>query len=281
MAEKLTVRKDRSTFIRRLVVTLVGVPAVAAVVWFDRPIPWLTLLGVIWGMAAVFEFYRIVDRSKGVSPLTYFGMVWVALFIISPHIKYEPTISLLLTSAVILPLIFLLWRKGKENAFTSWAWTIAGILYIGWILSYLIALRNLENGRDWVILAMGCTFASDICAYLVGRAIGKHKLAPYISPKKTWEGSAGGALGAIVISILVVWGFGLPVSFGEAVILGLLISAAGQIGDLIKSLFKRNTGVKDSSQVIPGHGGFLDRVDSQAFAGVAVYLYVFYLVLGG
>jgi phosphatidate cytidylyltransferase len=178
-------------------------------------------------------------------------------------------------------LIFLLWRKGKENAFASWAWTIAGILYIGWILSYLIALRNLENGRDWVILAIGCTFASDICAYLVGRAIGKHKLAPYISPKKTWEGSAGGALGAIVISILVVWGFGLPVSYGEAVILGLLISAAGQIGDLIKSLFKRNTGVKDSSQAIPGHGGFLDRMDSQAFAGVAVYFYVFYLVLGG
>ncbi len=279
MAGTDIVRKDKVIFKKRTIATLIGVPVVVAVIWFDQPIPWLTLFGVFWAAGAVLEFYSIVARSQKASPLTYFGIVWVALFIISPHFKYSQTTPLLLTGAVILPLIILLWRRGKETAFISWAWTIAGILYVGWLLSYLIALRNLENGRYWVILAVGCTFASDICAYLAGRTFGRHKLAPYVSPNKTWEGSVGGVIGSVAISVLVIWIFHLPVSYGEAVILGLLISIAGQIGDLIKSLFKRNTGVKDSGKIVPGHGGFLDRMDSQAFAGVVVYLFVFYLVL--
>jgi phosphatidate cytidylyltransferase len=279
MAGTDTVQKERVIFKKRTIVTLIAVPIVVAVIWFDQPVPWLTLFGVFWGMGAVYEFYSIVTKSRVASPLTYFGMVWAALFIVSPHFEYAQTLPLLLTSAVILPLIILLGRRGKETAFASWAWTIAGILYIGWLFSYLIALRNLDDGRGWVILAVGCTFASDICAYLAGRTWGRHKLAPYISPNKTWEGSVGGVLGAMAISVLVVWVFHLPVSYGEGVALGLLVSVAGQIGDLIKSLFKRNTGVKDSGKVVPGHGGFLDRLDSQAFAGVAVYLFVFYLVL--
>jgi phosphatidate cytidylyltransferase len=99
-------------------------------------------------------------------------------------------------------------------------------------------------------------------------------LAPAISPKKTWEGAIGGIAGAVIASILLQWWLRLPISNVEIAILGAAVSLFGQIGDLVESLFKRNTGAKDSSQVLPGHGGFLDRIDSVVFAGLLVYYYV-------
>ena len=263
-------------FLKRTITTVIGVPLVIALIWFGSP--WFTVLIAGWGLGGAFEFYSIIARTKGLAPLTYFGMLWVLLFIISPHFSDIQTVPLLLTSAVLLPLIILLWRKSKENAFANWAWTIAGILYVGWLASFMVGLRLLSDGRGWVFLAILCTFASDISAYLAGRTFGRHKMSPYISPNKTWEGAAAGLVGAIIVSVVVVTLFKLPVGYGEAVGLGVMISIVGQLGDLVKSLFKRNTGVKDSSNMIPGHGGFLDRMDSPAFAGVAVYYYVIYAV---
>src|SRR5512143_1307 len=98
---------------QRAIVTVIGVPLVMAAIWFDRPIPWLTVLGVVWGGAAAYEFYHIITETKGLSPLTWFGVVWVGLMVMSPHFKYPPALGLLLATAVILPLVFSLWRKGK------------------------------------------------------------------------------------------------------------------------------------------------------------------------
>jgi phosphatidate cytidylyltransferase len=268
----------RRNFKQRTVVVLVGIPIVIAAVWFGDP--WMTLLAAAWGVGAAWEFFQIIRKSKGLAPMRTFGLLWTFLFIISPHAsripffqKVQPA-SLLLTTAVIIPLIILLWRKGKENAFMNWAWTIGGILYIGWLLSYFVSLRLLDGGHGgWVFLALLCTFSSDIFAFLVGRTFGKHKMAPYISPNKSWEGAAGGIAGAVVLSVIVVYLFGLPLNTWQAVVLGVLISVFGQLGDLVKSLFKRNMQVKDSGNILPGHGGFLDRMDSLAFAGVLVYAF--------
>ena len=261
---------------QRTIVTVIGIPLTIALIWLGSP--WFTLFAVVWGVFSAYEFYRVVRYSQGIVPLSYFGMVWVALVIVSPQISQTLPLPVILTGAVVLPLLFLLWRKDKPRAFLSWAWTIGGILYIGWLLSYLVGLRNLNDGRDWVFLSMLSTFGSDVFAFIFGRAFGKHKLAPYISPKKTWEGAAAGVVGSILVSLVVVYISHLPVSYLGAVLFGILISFAGQLGDLVKSLFKRNMTVKDSSNLIPGHGGFLDRMDSQAFAGVAVYYCVVYLV---
>jgi phosphatidate cytidylyltransferase len=267
---------NNHVLLQRTLVTVIAVPVVAAAVWFGEP--WLTLLAAAWGVGAAWEFYQIIRKSKGLAPMRTFGILWVLLFIISPHAdrfaffqKIQPD-SLLLTTAVMVPLIILLWRRGKENAFNNWAWTIAGILYIGWLLSFFVALRqsDVEHGA-WVFLALLCTFSSDSFAYLLGRVFGKHKMAPYISPNKSWEGAAAGVVGAMLVSVLVVYFFKLPLNNWQAVILGVLISVFGQLGDLVKSLFKRNMQVKDTGQVLPGHGGFLDRMDSLAFAGVLVY----------
>jgi phosphatidate cytidylyltransferase len=276
-----------SVFTKRTIISLIGVPAVAAFVWFGAP--WFTLFAVFWGVMAAREFYGILKHSKGLQPLTCFGLLWAALFIASPqynqltsHLNVLLSLPFLLVTAVVVPLVILLGRRGKENAFANWVWTVGGILYIGFLLRYMVELRLVDEGRGWVALAILCTFGSDISAYLAGKAFGKHKMAPYISPNKTWEGAAGGVLGAIVVSLIVVKLFtltssGEPANYGIAIILGVVISAAGQTGDMVKSLFKRNMAVKDSSNAIPGHGGFLDRMDSMAFAGVSAY-YLWYFL---
>ena len=274
---------------KRVITALCIIPLLLAAVWFDQPLPWLTIFAAIWGVLAVFEFYRLVAASK-VPPLTYFGLIWTLLFILSrnsdlraifeAHFDLNLLTPLLLTSAVMLSLIWLLRRPQKEKAFTSWAWTIAGILYVGWLLSYLVALRGLDDGRNWVFFALFITFASDTAAFFTGSALGKHRLAPHISPGKTWEGTIGGILGAIIVSLFFILPtpLTLPLNWGQAILLGLLVSVFGQLGDLVESLFKRNMGVKDSGSLIPGHGGFLDRIDSIVFAGIVVYYYVIWAI---
>ena len=258
---------------KRVITALCSIPLLIAAVWFDQPLPWFTIFVAIWGLLAALEFYNLVSTSK-ISPLTYFGLIWTLFFILSPHFSYDLTVPILLTSAVILPLFWFLRHPQNEGAFIGWAWTIAGILYVGWFLSYFVALRGLDNGREWVFLALFATFASDTAAFFIGRALGKHLLAPHISPGKTWEGSIAGIFGSIIISLALVALFDLPLNYGWTILLGLLMSVLGQFGDLVESLLKRNMKVKDSGRVLPGHGGFLDRMDSIVFAGIVVYYFV-------
>jgi len=271
---------------KRVITALWGIPLLIIIVWFDEPLPWFTIFVAIWGLLAVFEFYRLVAVSR-VPSLTYFGLLWTLLFILRPYFSHEFTIftheftvPILLTSAIVLPLLWLVLRPQKEGAFIGWVWTIAGILYVGWLLSYLVALR-LDAGRNWVFFALFTTFGSDTLAFFVGRVLGRHHLAPLISPKKTWEGAIAGVFGAMIVSLLFVPStpLNLPLSYGQAVLLGLLVSVFGQFGDLVESLLKRNVGVKESGKLIPGHGGFLDRMDSVVFAGIVVYLYYIFVIL--
>jgi len=283
---------------KRVITALCGIPLLVAVVWFGET--WFTILVAIWGVLAVFEFYRLVANSR-VSPLTCFGLAWTLLFILSrnpdllailePHFDLSLLMPLLLTSAVILPLVFLLTRQQKEGAFAGWAWTVAGILYVGWLLGYLVELRGgyyphlitETDGRNWIFLALFATFGSDTAAFFTGKAIGKRPLAPQISPGKTWEGAIAGVFGAILVSLFFTLHTPLTLSprltWAHAIILGLLVSVFGQFGDLIESLLKRNTGVKDSGTLIPGHGGLLDRMDSVVLAGIVVYYYVVWAIV--
>jgi len=261
---------------KRVIAGLCGILLITAIVWFGDP--WFTILVATWGLLAVFEFYKIVAASK-VPPLTYFVLILTLLFILSTHFDYDTLTPLLLTSAVILPLIWLLVRPQKEGAFAGWAWTTAGILYVGWLLSYLVALRGLDAGRDWVFFALFTTFASDTTSFFTGRAWGRHRPAQNVSPGKTWEGAIAGVFGAIVVSLVLVMLLSLPLNYWQAVLLGLVVSIFGQLGDLVEALFKRNMGVKESGKSMPGHGGSLDRMDSVAFAGVVVYYYVIWAIV--
>jgi phosphatidate cytidylyltransferase len=153
--------------------------------------------------------------------------------------------------------------------------TLAGGLYIGWGLGHLVALRQLPDGLAWVWLALLATWAADSMAYFVGRAIGRHKLWPRHSPKKTWEGFIAGIGGGLIGAAIVIpfsqigWVTGL--------VAGAIVPIVALFGDLSISMMKRHVGVKDSSNLMPGHGGFLDRADSLLFVSVVIYYYAVWI----
>ncbi len=259
---------------QRLLTALWGLPLVTAAIWFGEP--WFTIVITPFGLLAAYEFYRITAASKKVTPLRAWGITGTLLFILSPHfpyLTYGVTTQVLLTAILVLSLMWLLRQRQWEEAFSSFAWTVAGVLYVGWLLSYLIALRGLDAGMYWVYLALFITFATDTSAFFAGRAWGRHRLAPLISPGKTWEGAIAGVLGAVIVGLGLAWLFPLALSYGQAIALALLVTVLGQLGDLVESLFKRNMGIKEAGKLLPGHGGILDRLDSVFFSSAAVYYF--------
>ncbi|MFH0914627.1 MAG: phosphatidate cytidylyltransferase [Chloroflexota bacterium] len=262
----------------RILTSLWGLPLVTIVNWFDRPFHWFTVVAVIWTVLAVREFYRLADVHR--TPLAYFGLTGAVLLMLSPY--RTNLLPFILTATLVLSLAWLLRHNPREGAFNSWVWMISGMLCLGWLLSYFVSLRIGDAGRNWVYLAMFGTFGCDTLAYFIGTPWGRHKLAPRISPGKTWEGAVAGVLGSVVVSLIFVLPtpLQLPLSYGQAILLGLLVSVLGQLGGLVVSLFKRNRGVKDSGNLLPGHGGMLDRTDSLLFAGATVYYFALALRAG-
>jgi phosphatidate cytidylyltransferase len=145
----------------------------------------------------------------------------------------------------------------------------------GW-LSFL----RLEPGAAWIVFVLAITFLSDTAAYFTGRLLGQHPMAPYISPKKSWEGAIGGLVFATLTGLLLVYLLGLPIPLWIGALLGCIGSIAGQAGDLAESLIKRQVDIKDSGRIIPGHGGILDRIDSLLFtAPVLYYMIMIFLTI--
>ncbi len=257
----------------RLITAAAGLPILVVAVWFGDP--WFT---VLWALAAgigAWELYTMA-RASNWRPLRWFGLVWTVLFIISPHLPGANTVPILISSAVILPLIWLMIRKPRESAFANWGWTLVGIFYVGWLASYWVALRVIDDGRDWTLWGMFVVFGSDTFAYFVGKAFGKHLMASSISPKKTWEGAVGGVVGSMLASVLFGCILFSLLDYPQALLLGVVGSILAQAGDLSGSLLKRNLGFKDSGRFLPGHGGIIDRFSSLTFVGVLLY----YGVLG-
>jgi phosphatidate cytidylyltransferase len=267
----------------RLITAAVGIPLIILAIWFGTP--WFSLLIAAAAAGGAYEFYRMASFSNR-EPLLYLGLLWSLALVLSPHYAGPNILPIVTTAAMLISLICLLFRPSKESAFRNWAWTVVGALYAGWMLSYWLNLRGLENGWNWVYLAMFTTFANDTGAYFIGRSIGKHKLAPRLSPSKTWEGAIGGLASAVLASIVlatvlklisVELGSAFAFQYWQIVLLGLLIGLFAQIGDLIESLLKRTMQVKESGSLLPGHGGILDRFDSLIFVGAVVYYYVIWV----
>jgi len=268
----------------RVITAAVGVPLIILAIWFGDP--WFSLLIAAAALAGTYEFYRMANFDRR-EPLIYLGLLWALALVLSPHYRNPGVLPIVITATMVISLICLLLRPSREKAFHDWAWTIVGALYVGWMLSYWLRLRGLEYGQNWVYLAMLTTFANDTGAYFIGRARGRHKLAPTISASKTWEGAIGGLISAILAAVLIATVLNLislklgppfVFKYWHIVLLGFLVSIFAQIGDLVESLLKRNTGVKESGNLLPGHGGILDRFDSLIFVGAVVYYYVIWVV---
>ncbi len=267
---------------QRIASAVVGLPLLMVLTWFGSP--WFSIFIVVIALIGTLEFYHLKVNFNKHCPLLYLGIFFSLILLLRPHYQNTTTLAALITTVMVVSLFCLLYQHSRqEQVFTSWAWMIAGGFYAGWMLSYWIDLRILSDGRAWVYLGMLTTFASDTGAFFTGRRWGKNKLAVVISPHKTWEGAIGGLLssilGATVIYIVLGYIAPLPLSYWQLLPLACLISLFAQLGDLVESLLKRSTGVKESGNLLPGHGGILDRFDSLIFVGVMVYYYVTWIVL--
>lgn len=182
------------------------------------------------------------------------------------------------TGLVLLPLIFVTLTGDPATGLQHWLWAVGGVLYLGWLGSHLVLLREMPEGRDWVLLALFTTFSTDTSSYFVGRVFGRRALAPRISPGKTVEGAIGGVLLGVAAALLLNYFLGLRKEAALIVPVAVLLPLAAVLGDLAESLLKRGMQVKDASALVPGHGGLMDRLDSVLFTGVVLYYYLLWIL---
>jgi CDP-diglyceride synthetase len=182
------------------------------------------------------------------------------------------------TGLVLLPLVFVTLAGDPTTGLQRWLYTVGGVLYVGLLGSHLVLLREVPDGRDWVLLVLLTTFATDTSSYFVGRALGHRPLASRISPGKTIEGAVGGLLFGLAAALLLNYFLGLRLETALILPVALLLPLAAELGDLAESLLKRGMQIKDASPLIPGHGGLMDRLDSVLFTGVVLYYYLLWIL---
>jgi phosphatidate cytidylyltransferase len=154
---------------------------------------------------------------------------------------------------------------------------VQGIVYIPLLLSFLVMLRRAPDGMTWIFILLAIIFAGDISAYYVGSYLGRHKLNPAVSPGKTIEGALGGLAGNLLAGLVGILIFLPNLAWPTGIVFFLTVGIAGQVGDLFESELKRSSSIKDSSNLLPGHGGFLDRIDALLFASPVAYLFKMYI----
>lgn len=255
-----------SSFLSRLLVAAVGLPAVLGLVWLGGW--WLWLLAVVAGLVALHELYGM---ARALRPLVLAGYAGLVLTLLGAQLGGP--IWILGGFLTTLALAFVL--KGisdtRQSLTVAVATTVLGVTWVGLGLAYILLLRDLpEHGRLAIFTVLLAVFAADTLAYATGRLVGRHKLAPVISPGKTWEGLFASTVTAILVSFFALYHQNF-LTVGEALVLGAVIAVAAPVGDLFESAIKRDLGVKDSGRILAAHGGVLDRLDAHLFAAVAAY----------
>ncbi len=267
---------------QRIIVAIVLLPIGMAAIYYGG-LGYITLISLLLGLAA-WEYVQLFSagghRPSGVlvvgGTLAFSAQQSLNYYFDSPLLEEIGWLTSLLT-IIAITYHLVQYERGRDQAATDFSITVSGFLYIGLLGSYLIQLRSLPEGAWWVLTALPAVWFADSGAYFYGRVYGKHKLSPRLSPKKSWEGYIAG----IIVSILGTAAFAhmwrLPAGPGteltalRGAILGIVISIIAPLGDLGQSMIKRQFDVKDSSNLIPGHGGAFDRIDSWLWASVIGY----------
>jgi phosphatidate cytidylyltransferase len=257
---------------RRIYTILVFAPLLYAGIRYLPPVAFSGVV-VVAGALALFEFYRLCFSDRSHSWLIGIGLTGFAALILGTHWPgiLVPTLLATLVCIISVPLLT---RSLLEQSLRDGAMTLFGVLYLGLTLSTLSMTRLLPLGEWLIFFLLLVTWASDTGAYLVGTLYGRHRLAPTISPKKTVEGLVGGLIGAIMAGYAARWWFLPELSGLDCLVLAILLTITGLWGDLTESAMKRSVGMKDSGQILPGHGGMLDRLDSLLFTAPVFYYYV-------
>lgn len=268
---------------RRVVTSLglvaIGLPAIIFGGVFYYLLMGTFLIGAAWEYVHLFRVVKLEPQVHitvgGVALITIMRMFLPA------HAESALAVSILVAMAYHL----VSYERGRDQSALDFCITLGGIVYIGWIGSYLFDLRNLPQGGWWFTLVMFCVWLGDSGAYSIGRAYGRHKMAPRLSPKKSWEGYAASVFTGMISGGFYVYVFSTfgnltgDITIWQGAILGFLLGALPPLGDLGESMIKRQSGIKDSSDMIPGHGGFFDRVDSWLWGAVIGYYFLVWFIL--
>jgi phosphatidate cytidylyltransferase len=287
----------------RLASSVIGIPLLLILVFAEGPpraaaLPFTGAVAIC-AVVGAYEYFRGL-RLRGFSPSE--GPAYIAIALLQfaawsvSRGQVDTFLPALLAILVIATLIHQILRRDPEPI-ANVGTTFLGVVYVGWLFSYLIFLRSFPGGitvwpfgllpepfrvtefarGTWLVLyVMAVTWSTDAGAYFVGMRFGKTPLAPRLSPKKTREGALGGVLAATLMSLL--WGTWIHLPWWHCLVLGPVIAALGQVGDLAESALKRDLGIKDFGGILPGHGGVLDRFDSLLFTAPVAYYYLVFVV---
>ena len=252
---------------KRVVTAAALIPVVVYLVLFAPELAFCAVVAIVGGLC--YYEYDAIAKAYGFGapgPLGYLAGL-ILLFWMGEN-------WLLLTVTALLSMTLALREANLANCLPRTALLLMGIVYVFgcWRCAILLRVSN----PHWLMYALLVNWCGDIGAYYTGRSIGKHKLAPQVSPKKTWEGAAGSVVSSVLLAGAYLYYF-VHVPIPQVIALTAVANAAGQVGDLAESSIKRGAGVKDSGTLLPGHGGFLDRVDSTLFALPVVYAFATYI----
>jgi len=251
---------------------VVGFTALFAIMAGGLYLTALVLIIVVMGSK---EYAKILEH-KGFLPSYKIILASSLLFALLAYFNRFDLVPLAFTVSTIMAFMWVLFR-GKQPYIANVATTILGLVYCGWFPLHLLFLRDLDfYGESVTLLLFFSVIITDTFCYYTGCKFGKHKLSAVISPNKTVEGSIGGSVMCVLFALIFGWAIQLP--WYHSLILGLLVAGFAQIGDLCESMIKRDAGVKDSSDILPGHGGFLDRTDSYILTIPVVYYYMYFFV---
>jgi phosphatidate cytidylyltransferase len=255
-----------SPFWSRILVAAVGLPAVLGLVWLGGW--WLWVLAAAAGLVALHEFYVM---ARPLRPLVLAGYAGLLLLLLGAQLGG----AIWMLGGFLTTIAFAFLLKGisetRQSLTVAVSTTTLGAGWVGFGLAYILLLRGIpEHGRLAVFTVLLAVFAADTLAYFTGLLIGRHKMAPVLSPGKTWEGLVASTITAILVAFFANYHQHF-LTVGEALALGAAIAVAAPVGDLFESAVKRDLNVKDSGRILAGHGGVLDRLDAHLFAAIAAY----------
>lgn len=258
---------------QRVASAIVGIPILVLLIWAGGP--WYTAAACLIVLIAAYELQA--THHQGPAPLALAAAALAAALPAGAFVGPDWILWFTL-SGVLIPLLWVTLRANPATAVTDWMWAVAGVTYVGLLGAHFVLLREISGGMDLLYLAVFATFAVDTGAYFTGRTLGRRKLAPTISPGKTVEGTIGGLAAGFGAALLLNYLLGIRLEAALILPLAALLPVAAVLGDLAESTIKRGMRVKDAGNVIPGHGGMLDRLDSLLFTVPVVYYFATWVV---
>jgi phosphatidate cytidylyltransferase len=266
--------------LKRWITGLSALPVLIFLIYTGE-IPFLLLIGIA-GICAQWEYNRIISNADSAfmsSIVVWWGYLTSLLILVAAHLTGLGLVALLLAlNLVVVGMMSVSLFKNNPRIVLIIQKQVLGLIYIPLSLSLLAVMRNEPDGMAFIFLLLAIIFAGDTSAFYVGTYLGRHKLSPSISPGKTFEGALGGLGGNLLAGSIGVAFFLPSISWGAAILFFLAAGVAGQVGDLFESEMKRSSDIKDSSGLLPGHGGFLDRIDALLFASPVAYLFKMYIL---